>query len=335
MLGLTATQPGPLRDLNIAAEALKFISAIAILVLSYLEHSRSPRPSVLLNAYLLLTLIFDVARVRTLWLAPETIDVTVTKLATAALVMKVAVAVLEALHKTRWVKFDMKEHSPVETTGLYGFVTWTWVNRLLLLGYRKDLTMDDLYALDNPMRADRLGPQLAEAMEKSRQGKARFGIFGALARTLRMALLLPVGPKVIWVGFNFSQPFLIDATLSFLEKSSSTRDSNVGYGLIGAAILIYLGRCLSMAMYGYFHERSMWMARGALASAIFEKTVSSPWGLVYPVGAWDMGTEWGASTDAGQNQCIRRLCRVDLDEYRHRENPHWHVLYAVGSESQS
>ncbi|KAI1099282.1 hypothetical protein F4804DRAFT_337389 [Jackrogersella minutella] len=41
--------------------ALAFVSSICMVVVSHLEHSRSPRPSHLLDVYLLITILLDVA----------------------------------------------------------------------------------------------------------------------------------------------------------------------------------------------------------------------------------------------------------------------------------
>lgn len=43
------------------------------------------------------------------------------------------------------------------------------------------------------------------------------------------------------IGFNFAQPFLIASAINYLEGSSLTKNKNSGYGLIGAAFLIYFG----------------------------------------------------------------------------------------------
>lgn len=71
-------------------------------------------------------------------------------------------------------------------------------------------------------------------------------------------------------AFQFCQSFLINALLSYLEEPNPQK--NVGYGLIGATFLIYLGIAISFALYWYYQERAMYMARGALVAAIYSKT---------------------------------------------------------------
>lgn len=71
-------------------------------------------------------------------------------------------------------------------------------------------------------------------------------------------------------AFQFCQAFLINALLAHLEEPNSSK--NVGYGLIGATVLIYLGIAVTFALYWYYQERAMYMARGALVAAIYRKT---------------------------------------------------------------
>lgn len=53
---------------SIATNAVLAVGALFLVLLSYAEHTRSVKPSLILNAYLLVSLLFDIARVRTLWL---------------------------------------------------------------------------------------------------------------------------------------------------------------------------------------------------------------------------------------------------------------------------
>ena len=46
------------------------------------------------------------------------------------------------------------------------------------------------------------------------------------------------------IGFNFAQPFLIVSAIENLKKAEASK--NDGYGLIGAAFLIYLGIAVSI-----------------------------------------------------------------------------------------
>lgn len=230
----------------------------------------------LLNAYIFLTILFDIAQTRTLWLASDNFDeVTFSRLTTAALSVKAFILVLESQHKSRWIRWDAKDHSPEETAGLFGLGAFLWLNRLFLTGYRKVLTIDDLYPLDQSMASKSLQARLAEHIAALRRPGQEYGLARALAKTLAVPLLLPVGPRIAMTAFQFCQPFLINSLLDYLQRSPEGSSRNVGYGLIGATILIYAGIATSGALYWYLQERAMYMVRGALASSVYTKTIEA------------------------------------------------------------
>lgn len=82
-----------------------------------------------------------------------------------------------------------------------------------------------------------------------------------------MALL----PRLVLIGFKFSQPLLISRVTSILSQGNA--DEATGKALIGAAVLIYLGLAISNAWYSYQLNRAATMARGILVTAVFEKVL--------------------------------------------------------------
>lgn len=257
----------------VSASALEFISSLGFIVLSLLEHTRSPRPSILLSFYLTLTLLLDVAQTRTLWLASRNqTDVAFSRVFTSAVTFKAVSLLMESQNKARWISWDSKEHSPEETSGLFGLGAFIWLNQLFLSGYTKVLKVGDLYPLDPAMCAETLEKNLARHREKSVSAgrHKRYGLAQALVKTLAVPILLPVFPRAAMAVFQFCQSFLINTLLSHLEETNPSK--NDGYGLIGATILIYLGIAVTFALYWYYQERAMYMARGALVAAIYTKT---------------------------------------------------------------
>ncbi len=277
LLVLSSTKSRRLGEFFIPSDALGLASGIFMLPLSYLEHSRAPRPSILLSASLFLTILLDISQVRTLWLASSNIhEFTFARIFTCGVAVKALIIVLESQSKSRWiVRWDIKEHSPEETTGLYGLGAYFWLNRLLIAGYRKVLRICDLFPLDQGMASETLHTRLAHHMDVSKLQGRNHGLACAVAKALAVPLLLPVGPRIALGAFQFCQPFLIQTLLEYLQKPADQTSKNVGYGLIGATILIYLGIAASGALYWYFQERTLYMARGLLAGAVYRKTTES------------------------------------------------------------
>ncbi|ETS74012.1 hypothetical protein PFICI_13878 [Pestalotiopsis fici W106-1] len=276
LLALSGTREGRFKSFFVSSSAVSLAAALCMIAASYLEHSRSPRPSIVLNAYLALSVLLDVAQTRTLWLASTGRDERLfTTIFTAALGVKFLLAVLETRQKTKWIRWNEKEHSPEETSGLFELGAFAWLNRLFSTGYRKTLTLDELFPLDKNVASEPLQASLSHHLGQIPQPGQKHGLAKALARSLAIPLLLPIGPRLAMTALQFCQPFLISLLLDYLQRPSDASTKNIGYGLIGATFLVYLGLAFSGAIYWYLQERVMYMARGALAGVVYRKVVAA------------------------------------------------------------
>ncbi|KAK3685219.1 P-loop containing nucleoside triphosphate hydrolase protein [Podospora appendiculata] len=277
LLVLACIKSRKLEVFFISSSAVTFVSALCMLALSSLEHARSVRPSIILTGYLFVTILFDIAQTRTLWLASTKVDeVTFSRLFTTGVALKAILILLESHHKARWaIQWDTKEHSPEETAGLFGLGAFVWLNQLFLTGYRKVMTLDDLFPLDYQMASKTLQGYVGNQLDYSKTHGKTHGLARALAKALAVPFLLPVGPRIALTAFQFCQPFLINTLLDYLQKPSDEAPKNAGYGLIGATILVYTGIAASGAFYWYLQERAIYMVRSVLASAVYKKTMEA------------------------------------------------------------
>ncbi|KAJ5392854.1 hypothetical protein N7465_011828 [Penicillium sp. CMV-2018d] len=258
----------------IASSALNLVSALLMITLSVVDHSKSPRPSVLLSSYLFLTLFLDVAQARTLFLSSDDKpELTYSSIFVAAIALKTGILLLEAQQKSRWVGWDEKEHSPEETSGIFSLGVFFWLNKMFLVGYGKVMTIGDLYPLDSSFNARPLHDKFLKNMDYSRLKGDKFGLVKVLIRTLKVPLLLPIPPRLALLCFTFCQPLFLEKLLDYLSKTEL--DANVGYGFIGASLLIYSGLAISTGFYWYFHHRMRTMSKSILATEIFIKATEA------------------------------------------------------------
>jgi hypothetical protein len=137
------TRPGIFRTrASIPAAVLGLLDALVICGLSWLEHTRSARPSTLLQVYLLVSVFFDAARARTLWLMGG--HDAVAKVFIAAVVMKLGMAFLECAEKRSLLKPNYKSLTVESTSGILNISIFWWLNRLLISGTREVFSLDDL-----------------------------------------------------------------------------------------------------------------------------------------------------------------------------------------------
>lgn len=129
---------------QIAADVLSVLDGIALCNLSWLEHSRSARPSSLLGTFLLCTLLFDCARTRTAWrLGNQKLG----SLLVVSDALKSVSLFLEAREKQSSVGEDAKQLGPEDTSGIYSRSFFWWLNSLLRHGFREIFVLDDLFPI--------------------------------------------------------------------------------------------------------------------------------------------------------------------------------------------
>ncbi|KAH9905410.1 putative ABC multidrug transporter [Xylariomycetidae sp. FL2044] len=274
LLILVAVGSFHVNSMFIASSALKLVSAFFMIILSLVDHSKCARPSLLLNSYLFLTLLLDAAQARTLFLSSaDKPELTYSSIFTASVVLKVGILLLEAQRKSRWVSWDEKEHSPEETSGIFSLGVFFWLNKIFLEGYKKVLTIKDLYPLDSSLGGELLHEHFSRKMNYSKLKGDNFGLVKTLARTLKVPLLLPIPTRLALMGFTLCQPFFIERLLDHLSNPEA--DANIGYGLIGAGVLIYFGIAISNSLTWYFHNRMLTMARSMLVIETFNKATKA------------------------------------------------------------
>jgi hypothetical protein len=115
-----------------------------MILVSFLEHARSRRPSSLLNFYVFITLLFDIVRARTLWLSGQNqLDGVFARVFTVSICLKVLVLALETRNKERWITWN-REHSPEETSGIFGLAVLSWLKQLFSTRLSRDIAVSRL-----------------------------------------------------------------------------------------------------------------------------------------------------------------------------------------------
>ncbi|THX05327.1 multidrug resistance-like protein [Aureobasidium pullulans] len=253
-----------------AASVLSFASSIAVLTLSYMEHSRSLRPSMLLNAYLFITTIVDAATLRTLWLLTP-FSPRIRNIFTVAFVIKAVVLLLEARGKRNYVKTEQNK-SPEDFSGLYGQALLSWLNGLVWKGARHLLKPEDLYDISEDVASERLSTRFAEEWERqSKTGPA--DLKKVIFQLLKWPILVPIVPRLALLALTLCQPLLLKRLLDYLNNSD-TESVNIGYGIIGAYLIVYVGLATTSAIYWHRHYRFLSMLRGTLITAVYGKAIN-------------------------------------------------------------
>ncbi|TVY72155.1 ABC transporter atnG [Fusarium oxysporum f. sp. cubense] len=266
---LWATRPSNSRldRVSVAAACVSFASSLMSCVLSRAEHAKSPRPSSLLSLFLAVSLLLDVALLRTLWLVP--MSTAIPAVFTAAFALKAIIVVLEGWSKAPYLIADSGPHSPEVTAGLYARAVFAWVTPLLLTGFRKLLRPMDLFELDEEMGSAALIDGFWKHWHNQKAPARKHRLISCCVMTLRWSIIAVVLPRLALLAFTICQPLILNRLLVFLDDTS--QPINIGYGIIAAYGLVYSGIALSQALYWHRNARSVTLLRGVLVSAVFSK----------------------------------------------------------------
>jgi ATP-binding cassette, subfamily C (CFTR/MRP), member 1 len=114
-----------------------------------------------LQFFFFITILLDLPRVRTQWLLDD--NTIVAAVFTITFVLRVPLLFIESAQKWRYATTPGEEIPPEERQGIFGRTFFWWLNPLFKEGYSKNLTMDDLYAIDDEIK----GSVLYERLRKS------------------------------------------------------------------------------------------------------------------------------------------------------------------------
>ena len=238
LLALWASPSATSTKASLPTAAFSFVASIVLPIVSYLEHERTIRPSSLLNVYLFSTLLPDITRARTLWL--QQYNHTTAIVMTVGVVVKAMLLLLEMLEKHDILAPTLEVSPPEATAGIFNKFFFWWLNSLFREGFSRTLAVEDLFILDKHLKSRYLETILQSAWIRVTRKTSNSLLITAL-RTLKWPLLSVIFPRLCLIGFNFAQPFLINNAIDFTNEPISDGSMNVGYGLIGAYLLVYCG----------------------------------------------------------------------------------------------
>ncbi|KAJ6082006.1 hypothetical protein N7499_006880 [Penicillium canescens] len=254
---------------TIGTTLVTVLTSVFLLFFSHLEHLRSIRPSTILNVFLGFALLFDLARLRTLYFMSNQ---TVTSLFAVSWVIKAIILVFEATEKRKLLK-KAYENSPIESTsGVINRALFWWLRDLLWRGSKTTLTVDSLPSLDDDLKNASNSQSLFERWDKADKYRSNALLWTFVAH-YKWAFLEGVLPRLAYTGFCFAQPFLVERVLDFMTEPEHVNSTNYAYGLIGAYAIVYIGIAVSYAAYEHKTFRVITMVRGSLVTMIFNKTL--------------------------------------------------------------
>lgn len=262
-------QDGGLRyaRLRVAYTWANAIGYTALFVASYMEHSRSIRPSTMISVYLLTSIVLDLSRFRLVLFYPG--YPAIEWLLRSAFLVKVLLFAAEVTEKRDLLRSNWKGESKEATSGIFNRALFLWLNGLLRKGYRTLLTVDLLTPLDSELLSasspstlrnkwnkgllatffshkDKLSVLTIRSSADTSNDDALLWVFVA---HYKWSLLAGVLPRLLFTAFSLSQPLLIKRVLEFVAQRDASGSSETGYKLIGAYAIVYCGLSVSPSVF--------------------------------------------------------------------------------------
>ncbi|KAF4814325.1 ABC transporter atnG [Colletotrichum tropicale] len=257
--------------LSLASGILTFVAVLAASLHSILEDQRSTRPSDLLILYFSVSAILALPRLRTLWLIPSAS--TAKALWTAIFVLTALVVPLESIGKKKFLQPTYQSLTKEEETGFWGRSFFTWLLPFFRLGYSRVIHIHDMPEVDAHLTGETAG-QALELSWAARKDQKHHALLRASCRAYRGTIFLGVITRLFFTAFTFCQPFLITATVTFMQTPKTPQSEKYGQALVGAYVLTYIGLAVSRAAYSRQQYRFTTMIRAGLIDIVFRKTVS-------------------------------------------------------------
>lgn len=152
---------------SVASAVFSFLAYAALGLVSYFEHVYTIRPSFTITCFLFLAVLFDIARIRTLWLIGR--DVSVAGVVSASFSLKVLLLVAESWEKTSLITKTDEAYSPEAISGSFNRWVFWWINQLMLLGYKTNVLMKDLFPVDDQMRSRLMQDRFQKEWKKGKR----------------------------------------------------------------------------------------------------------------------------------------------------------------------
>ncbi|KAL3483855.1 P-loop containing nucleoside triphosphate hydrolase protein [Aspergillus germanicus] len=189
------------------------------------------------------------------------------------LILRCAMTILESKEKRKILVYDLKEIPKVSTSGPFNHSVFYWLSSLFLHGYKRNLSLQDLYPLSSSLKSEKLGVNLETAWDRVPDKQKPNALLVTWFWAYRWKLLPAAIPRLFMTAFTFAQPFLVTSAIRLAALPINQDSDNHAYGLIGAYALVYVGLAISTGQYEYLVTRLSVLLRGSITPAVFKHTL--------------------------------------------------------------
>lgn len=257
-----------------AAAIMSTISAACMCIMAVVGHIFFLRPPSFLSLALTTTMIFDIGTTWT-YFHRNGLE-SIAKLHIPLPVLKLLLIGLEEASKRSLIRSEALRSTLGQEAfaGFWNRSVLLWVNPILWFGFRQEITMHLLPRVGPHLEAETLYRIFRHRWSKTKK-RSKFGLIKACIFTVPWPFLYVILPRLLAIGFNFAQPFLLQDVVKTVSDEDET-PSDIMKGLIVATLCIYVGKAISKSWYTHIRNQIMISVRAILISAIYHKSLNLP-----------------------------------------------------------
>lgn len=154
-----------------------------------------------------------------------------------------AALLLESMRKTKSLKPMYHTITKEQLQGLWSRTFFVSTIPMFQLGFSKVLSNEDIPDVDEHLQGKIAGRKLRKAWTES---GGRYRLIKAALRAYTWPYFSAFLPRLLLAGFTFAQPFLLTATLRFIQTPVAEESRHHGSALVGAYVVVYLGLAVSL-----------------------------------------------------------------------------------------
>lgn len=270
--------PQPHRtNITFAAAALGVAAACGLLALVVTEHRRAVRASAFIGLYLVLTIFIDAIEARS-YLKRDLISLGAISVASAA--VRLGLLILDEVPKVNLIIDPIiRDASGREaTSGFWSRTFFFFMGPIFRIGFKRTLYLQDLSAIGIEFSSKRLFTEISRNW-KPNGLMGSHSLLRACLYTWKVSVLATLLPRLLLTGFNFSQPYLLQAVVNVVASKSDENDGSIlsdknilAPYLVVATLLVFVGSGLSRGVSSQMKYRLVIRVRGGLITLAMDKS---------------------------------------------------------------
>lgn len=236
LVALWALYPFHPTVVPLVSSIIAVVVAAVLAVNSTIAHRASPRPSLAISAYLFISALTDIARVRSLWLMGDHTNVAV--VLSCSFAVKLILIVLENVSKRTFLLAQYANISGEETAGLFSRALFFWLTSLMITGSRQALNLSSLVPIHQKIDSLATFSRLKTVLGNTNMAR-KYGLVFATLKAWPWEAAKVIVPRLVVLATRIAQPFVLEAVIDNILAPDTQPVRNSGYGLIGAIALTH------------------------------------------------------------------------------------------------